>query len=205
MIDEETRSYKIKLTSEMLGTVAKNQEIYKTYIESRKPANITEDESETVENSEETGWTGFHKDDNGLFIYGYMISGFLKNAGISLKSQIKISKTTKSGVTTEEEFTTIKSKIDKYVFVNPRKIYLNKMEPDGVLERSIRVLTPKGPRVALVKSDFINEGTEITFEITIIKNNEINFKLIDKLLEYGKYCGIGQFRNGSYGRFEIIN
>jgi len=46
----------------MLGTVAKDQEVYKTYIESKKPAGQTEPEYLTVEKSEEKGWTGFHKD-----------------------------------------------------------------------------------------------------------------------------------------------
>ena len=81
----EEKHFKIVLTTEMLGTVPKDPDIYQTYIESKKPDNNTDEEYLTVEKIEERGWTGFHSDENGLFIYDYMIRGFLKNAGNVLK------------------------------------------------------------------------------------------------------------------------
>lgn len=86
----EKRHFKIRLTTEMLGTVAKDPEIYKAYIESKKPKDILENESETVTKTEEKGWTGFHSDENGLFIYEYMIKGFLKHAGNTMKDALGI-------------------------------------------------------------------------------------------------------------------
>ena len=65
---------KIKLLEPMLGTVAKDPDVYRTYIESKKPETETEDEYLTVEKIEEKGWTGFHSDENGLFIYNYMVN-----------------------------------------------------------------------------------------------------------------------------------
>ena len=73
---------KIKLLTEMLGTVTKDPEVYKTYIESKKPETQNDEEEYlTVDKIEEKGQTGFHRDENGLFIYEYMIKGFLKAAG----------------------------------------------------------------------------------------------------------------------------
>src|SRR3990170_2795445 len=181
---------KIRLTEPMLGTVPKDPEVYKSYIETKKPEGENEQEYLTVEKIEEKGWTGFHKDDKGLFIYDYMIRGFLKNAGNILKEVVGIKN--------------IKSKIDNVVFVFPRRIYLGKIIPDGVIERPLRAMTMQGPRVTLARSEYVDAGVEMEIEIKIIPNKEITESVLMSLFEYGQLCGLGQFRNGSYGRFEVM-
>lgn len=181
---------KIELTTQMLGTVTKDPEVYKTYIESKKPESIDEKEYLTVEKIEEKGWTGFHKDDKGLFIYEYMIKGFLKHAGNVLKDIVKIK--------------ALRSKIDNYVFISPRRIYLNQDKPDGIIERPLRAMTAQGPRVTIARSDYIKEGKKIEFEVTLIPHKEITIKKIMELFKYGELMGLGQFRNGGYGRFKIL-
>lgn len=191
-IKKKVVKVEIELINPMLGTVSKDPEVYKTFIENKKPEEIQEEEFKTVEKSEQKGWTGFHTDkEKGLFIYNYMIKGFLKNAGNNLKEQASIKN--------------LRSKINNFVFIEPRRIYLGQSEPDGVLERPLRAQTAQGPRVTLARSDYINEGKRIKFNITILDNKEkINEKLIHTLLEYGQYLGLGQFRNGDYGSFRII-
>lgn len=98
----------------------------------------------------------------------------------------------------------METKIDDYVFVSPRRIYLNKTKEDSVFERPIRVMTMQGPRVSLSRSDCVNEGMEIEFTITLLKHKELTWKLIDSLMEYGQLAGLGQFRNGGFGRFEVV-
>lgn len=187
----EKREFKIELTTRMLGTVTKDPEVYKTYIESKKPEEKNgEDEYLTVEKVEEKGWTGFHKDETGLFIYEYMIKGFLKNAGNVLKDAQKVK--------------ALKSKIDNFVFISPRRIGLSQDKPDGVVERPLRAMTARGPRVTLARSDYIKAGKVITFEITLLPHRELSWKLIESLFEYGELMGLGQFRNGGYGRFKVI-
>ena len=187
----EKFSVRIGLITEMLGTVCKDPKIYQTYIESKKPEEKT-DEAEylTVEKIEEKGWTGFHMDDQGLFIYEYMIKGFLKHAGNTFKEQLKIK--------------ALRSKIDDYVFISPRKIYLGKKIPDGVIERPLRAMTMQGPRISLARSDYVNAGLELTFEIILLDHKEIKPDIIKELLKYGELSGLGQFRNGGYGRFSIL-
>lgn len=182
---------KIKLISEMLGTVAKDKVIFDTFIQSKKPANITEDESLTVDQSNETGYTGFHSDNAGLFIYDYQIKGFLKEQGNVLKDILGIKN--------------LRSKIDDIVFPFPRRIYLGQDKPDGILQRPLKGDTPKGPRVSLKKSDYINAGKEIEFEIELIPHKEITAGIIKKLFSHGRLMGLGQWRNGGYGRFEVVH
>lgn len=182
----------IRLIEPMLGTVTKDPAVYKTYIESKKPEeHAAEDESATVDKIEEKGWTGFHRDAGGLFIYDYMIRGFFKNAGNILKKQIGVKN--------------LKSKINDQLFVFPRRIPLDKQEPDGVLERPLRAMTMQGPRVTLARSDSVDAGVEITFTLKWLKGGDIKKKLLEDLLEYGQLSGLGQYRNGSYGRFEVVS
>lgn len=181
--------YKLTLLEHMLGTVPKDKEIYASYIADKTtPENLAE-ELATVQEIEEKGWTGFHSDEKGLFIYDYLVKGFLKEAGNVLKEAAKLKN--------------LRSKIDNYVFIFPRKIYLGKMKPDGVLERPLRAMTMQGPRVTLARSDYVNAGTVIDCEIKLLEHKEITPELINTLMGYGELKGLGQFRNGSYGRFSF--
>lgn len=189
MLDK--RAFKIKLLTEMLGTVTKDPEVYKTYIESKKPESVTEEEYLTVGKIEEKGWTGFHSDDQGLFIYDYMIKGFLKNSGNVQKETMKVK--------------ALRSKLDDICFVFPRRIRIGNGKPDGVIERPLRAMTMQGPRVTLARSDYVNAGNELSFEIGLMPHKEITWSLIDSLMEYGLVMGLGQFRNGGYGRFEVLS
>lgn len=187
----EVKTYRIELLENMLGTIPKDKEIYKTYIESQKPIVIKEDETITVEEIEEKGWTGFHKDETkGLFILDYLFKGFLKHAGNVMKDIVNVK--------------ALKSKITDFVFVAPRRIYLGKMEPDGTFERPLRAQTPQGERVCLARSDYVLAGTQFTVKIGLLKHKELDWAKIEDILSHGMLMGLGQFRNGSFGRFKVI-
>jgi len=189
------------LTEPILGTVPKDPEIYKNYIATKKNSkgellipcdDMIDEEVATVPvdvDVEKAGWTGFHSDENGCFLYNYAIMGFLKESGNTLKEQLGIKG--------------LRSKIDQYVFVEPRRIYL-KAKPDGWLERPLRAMTRQGPRVTLVRSDYISEGTKFSVKIRVLENKEIKENVLREILEYGQYRGLGQFRNGSYGQFVFV-
>ena len=186
------KKFTVELITEMLGTVPKDPEVYKTYIESKKPETLNgEDEYLTVEKIEQKGWTGFHSDDKGLFVYDYYIKGFFKHAGeVLARNEINIKG--------------IKSKIDDYLFIFPRRIYLGSKKADGVFERPLRGMTRLGPRVSLAKSDSIAEGKTLSFSVALLPHKELTWEVIDKLLEYGQLMGFGQFRNGGFGRFKVV-
>lgn len=185
------KKYKLELTltEPMLGTVPYSPEVYKRFIESKKPKGVKEKESKTIEEREKGGWTGFHKDEKSgeLFIYDYMIKGFLKAAAGALK---------KKGETAG------KSLIDQVVFVFPRRIMLGMKKAEGILERPLRAQTPMGPRVTVARSDYVDMGTKIVCEIRVLSEHRMSTKRLEELLDYGEYSGLGQFRNGSYGRFD---
>ena len=189
------------LTEPMLGTVPKNREIYTKYIESEKIKRADQEagtnEAETVPVDENKGWTGFHSDEQGLFVYDYLIKGALKNAANVLKDSLKQKN--------------LRSKFDNCVFVFPRKVRIlgdqdaPLMKPDGIVERPLRAMTMQGPRVTLARSDSVNVGRKMRFEIRCIETDQIKEmrKTLDACMEYWQLCGFGQFRNGSYGRATV--
>ncbi len=185
----QVKKYKVELLEGLLGTIPKDKNIFKTYIESLKPEN-KDSESQSIETVEEKSWTGFHKDEErGLFLMDYLFKGFLKHAGNVLKEEVGVKQ--------------LKSKLSDFVFVFPRRIFLNKMQADGVFERPLRAMTPLGERVCLARSDYVSKGTTFQVTIGILKHKEISWILIDRLMDYGNLMGLGQFRNGSFGRFSV--
>jgi len=185
----EITEYKVEfvLLTEMLGTTPKNPEIYKQFIENKKPKTENENERETIEALEEKGYVGFHKDDKGLFLYDYMIKGFLKNAG----NVVRVSKNIPG----------LKQKVVNFVNVIPRRIYLDKQNPDGIIEQAITGWTSSGKITALQRCDYVSTGTKFECEIQVIENPTIKKELLCDLLEYGKIQGLLKFRQGGFGKF----
>jgi len=185
---------KLELTTNLLGTVTKNQEVYDTYIKTRAKGKETRDEfcsplaDDEMKEKEAKGWTGFMMEEGKPFVMDYYIRGFLKNAGNVIKKDLDLKN--------------LKSKIDNFVFVFPRKIFLDKNIMDQPYERPLRAMTMQGPRVTLAKSDQIEAGAKLEFILDIPYECEIKEKHLRAMLDYGQYQGLGQFRNGGFGRFK---
>lgn len=185
----------IELLEDQLGTVPKSKEVYTKYIATKVMPDQAEQEAEDIkEDLENSGWTTFMQDEEGLFILNYMVNGFLRNAGNCLKEQLKIKQ--------------LKSKLENFVFITPRKIRFSRngvilKECEGTLERPLRAMTAQGPRVTLAKSDIIKAGACLDFNVIILGHKEITVDTIKELFDYGELVGLGQFRNGSYGQFKV--
>lgn len=153
-------------------------------------------ELDTVTEVEEKGWTGFHSDDKGLFIYDYMIKGFIKSALEVLQV---------SGIT--KKIPAYKKWCDQLIFVYPRRLHFGMEKPSAMLERPLRAMTAQGPRVSLARSDTIVEGTQLSFEVVIINNDKgLKPELLADIFDYGSFVGLGQWRgSGGYGRFKVVD
>ena len=194
---------RITFTEPLLGSAPCSPEVYKQFIESKKPDAITEDESANVAEREEKGWTVFRSDENGIFLYDYVLRGFLKEAAAAMTG-------TKSA---SEGMAAYKTKINRWLFVLPRKLYLyqkanNAFAPAKTinpLERPLRAMTMQGPRVTLARSDQIEPGAFFTAKLIVLPlgQSEITVTRLLDWLSYGALNGIGQWRTGSYGRFEF--
>ncbi len=194
----KTYNVTIVFTEQVLGTVPKDREIYATFVQTKaaelSPESAAE-ELETVQDVEERGWTGFHQDENGPFLYDYAVKGFFKDAAGMLR-RVKSTKSAK--------ITAYKKIIDGLVFVSPRRIHLDLPANSQMVmvERPLRAQTAQGERVSLARSDAAPEGTTINFSITVLDDATITEDVIREWLDYGKLRGIGQWRNSGAGRFD---
>jgi len=186
----------ITLETAMLGTVPKDKEIYKTYIESKKPQNLDDDESSTVEDDEK-GVTGFHADDKGVFIYDYLFKGFMKAALTALKN---IEGTDASAI--RQNLKTV----NNWIFVEPRQIYLKLPEGGKIenLQRPLRAQTALGERIALANSETVPAGTTFKIKIRWYEAEGLDIHVIKDILDYGADKAIGQWRNAGYGRISYF-
>lgn len=197
----ETKAYVLLTTERLLGTCPP-KEAYRNYILSKAPVPDDEEtlaELDSVQTSvggDDGPVTGFHRDADGIYLLDYQVKGFLKESGNNMKGHVWNAKTKKcSGIKN------LKSKLDNFVFVFPRWIWLAQ-QPAGQFARPLRAETAMGPRVCIATSEYLDPGIEIRVKISIMPNQEIGWETIAQLLDYGRYKGIGQFRNGSFGRFE---
>lgn len=191
----------IELVQDQLGTVPKDREVYVKYVANNIPKEKAEEEALGIPEAETPedkgpGWTIFMSDEKGIYILNHIIVGFLRDAGNSLKEQLGIKQ--------------VKSKMESCVFVTPRKIRFERdgqiiQEPDAIFERPLRGMTMQGPRVTLVKSDVVKVGAHLKFQITLLDHKEITADVLREVLSFGQFRGLGQFRNGGYGQFEVIS
>lgn len=197
---ETVYDVKLTLTSEMLGTVPKNRDLYRDYIAGKAelPKEVVAEELESVPDpgpgkDEESGWTGFHTDAEGAFIYDYVIKGFFKDVCGMLR---------RAAGTHSKRLTAYKKVIDGLVFADPRKIHFRLPEGAeiGVLERPLRAQTAQGERVALARSDTVPAGTVLHFSVSVI-GNQVTAALLREWFSYGRRRGLGQWRNAGYGTF----
>jgi len=189
---------RIRFLDRLLGSVPSDKETYIIMVASKAdpegPSVV--DELETLPKAEEEKprKTYFHKDEQGRpLMYNYVIKGFLKTAFKALQL---------NGVF--KKIPAYRHKLDLLVFVEPRRIVLAD-KIDGDYSRGLRANTMMGPRVTFITSEYIEAGHEIEFEIHLLKNKEITADMLRTCFEeYGPYHGLGQWRSGGWGTFEVL-
>ena len=139
----------------------------------------------------EEGRNLFPKDENGNpFLWDYQIRGFFKSAAQA-----------GSYMGGDKKLAAYKKKIDLLVFVAERKIpfVLPEGKEMGNCQRPLRAQTMQGERVALANSETVPAGSTVEFTIQILEDKLASY--VEDWLDFGKFNGIGQWRNASHGRF----
>jgi hypothetical protein len=185
---------KLTFTEDLLGTVPLNKNIYADYIAGKEEAPPEAmAEVDTVIEVDDKGKTGFHRLPDGTpFLYDYVIKGYLKDAcGMISRMDDSLAKKVKA----------YKKVIDGLVFVEPRQIPFVLSGEIGENTRPLRAETAQGPRIALACSETVPAGSRISFDLLVLADKIVPEELVRELFFYGRYRGLGQWRNASYGRF----
>lgn len=194
---------RVKLTTidEMLGSQPNDKEIHRTYIASKSPDATTIEEEVAavgVDAVDEKGTTVFPRDKDGnLVVYNYQIKGFFKSACSALR---KVPKTKSS------KCKAYKKLIDLNIFVyadesdvSNRMVPINYDGKIGTCQRTLRAQTMQGERISLASSEMIGAGATIEFDVVCL--NKDDEELVKEWLDYGRYNGLGQWRNSGKGAF----
>ena len=196
-MDKTIINVEIELTETQLGTVPNSKGVYTDYVATGVPMEQRLQEAEGIQEDPEDSkpaYTTFMEDEKGIYILNYLILGMLRNAGNNLKEHVGIKQ--------------LKSKLENFVFVKPRKVYFERdgvilKKPDGSIERPLTGVTAQGRRTIIARSDYVSAGTILKFELTLLKHKEITPDVLEELLKYGEYCGLGQWRTSSMGTFKV--
>lgn len=195
----ESRNYILRGLTPLLGSQPADSKIRTTYIASKAPLPEEQGQAETdMLPDENKGYTVFLRDHGGLVLMDYAIIGYFKGAVKAMESENGVKQSA--------------SKVGTYVFAEPRILPIlrngERIEaPDSVLERSLRAQTMQGPRTTLSASEMIESGWELNFTLKLldnagsVKSRAITWDVLESALDYGALKGIGQWRNGGYGRF----
>lgn len=225
MIQMETRTYRLTGFTPILGSRPASYELYTQFLMQKEmkerakkfksmsknevdaqTQRTIEEEAQYMRDMEQDKMTVFMANDEcggGLMLLDYQLQGFIKGSLEALTAQTGIKAP--------------RGKVDKFVFVSPRKITIcredgspiKQDDPEAAepCERPLRAMTMQGERVCLASSEQIMDPWQITFSVSLLPNNgskvssNITFDDIELALDYGELRGIGQFRNGGYGRF----
>ena len=191
---------RLKFTDTILGTKPADPEIHSRFVASKAPdaktiAQELAAHEASVEDVEERTKTIFHKMEDGTpFIEAYQVKGFFKEAARTLK---------KVPGTLTSKTTAYLKKVDNFIFVSPDNLALwmpiNLDLTATDCQRPLRASTPMGERVALAHSEEAPRGTWMEFSVYCL--DPADLKYVREWLDYGRFKGLGQWRNAGYGRF----
>ena len=190
------KELKVKLTfiEPILGTSPANPDIYREFIGSHAPdAASVEDEVAALgaDAVAEKSMTIFPRLDDGTsFLYDYQIKGFFKDTCGGLR-KVKDSPSSK--------IKAYKKEIDKLIFPEPRTIPILFDGEIKECQRPLRAQTAQGERVSLAMSEEIPAGATCEFTVVCLCDDHID--VVRDWLDYGRFSGIGQWRNSGKGRF----
>lgn len=187
---------KVKLTfiSPILGSCPQDKELYRSYIASKAPdaASVEEEVAMIgVDEYTEKGMTVFRRYNDKPCLLPHVILGYFKEATKMLRRVPG----------------SMAGKIKNYKEQFAGGVFINNSNPvtinfTGQIEsnqRPLRIEDAAGKRTAIAASEEIAAGATIEFEIVCITKEAHD--AIPELLDYGECHGIGQWRNGLYGRF----
>lgn len=197
-----TKHIHIDFIDDVLGTAPGDPDIHGSYVSSKAPDAATKEEEIAAIGKYEfiaKGKTIFPTDESGNPIFwNYQIKGFFKSACAAQRG-LSGSKSSKVKA--------YKKKIDLGIFVFPDaddpssraiKIHMTKAGV-GECQRPLRAETMQGPRVAIADSDSIEKGSWIEFDVVMLDDGD--WPLVSEWLDYGKFNGLGQWRNSGKGAF----
>lgn len=195
----------LEFTTDVLAGSPSDPDVYATYIASKAIAATDAHKAEEVDSivpSAEVGFSIFPRLNGIPHFWDYHIRGYLKESAAAI--------TGSKASNPETGMSSIKSKIDKWLFVDQRRLMFYRNDevienPEKTVSRIVRAWTMQGPRTTPKKSEAMLEGAVLKFDLVILPLGEqfLTAELLADWFDYGKWSGMGEWRTGSNGRFVV--
>lgn len=128
-----------------------------------------------------------YEDEKGIYIPAKHLRESFVNGGKGIK---------------KKPYGSFKEIVQSYFFISPNEIYIDKKKPDKISESFPS--RADGMRVKLLHPMF-DAGLEIEFELKV-SSDEVDASTIKMIIEKaGAEKGIGAWRAGGHGRFELVS
>lgn len=189
-------------TEDVLGMMPGSEDIHRDYIASKAPdAESIEEEVARVgvDEVDAKGTTIFPRTiDGSPALFDYQLKGWLKDAIGMLRNAGKAGERMGAAC---GKISSYKKKVDGLIFIEDR---LNPFDMHGMLmgdtcARPLRAQTMQGERISIANSEVVPAGSTLEFTLTLL--DPALWGAVEECLEYGKYRGLGQWRNSGKGRF----
>lgn len=197
----------IKMRERIYGGTPKTKKMIEKWIEARTKHSddLTRRQIEAAmevmgEEATERSWMGFQEDAHGLFIDTNNVKAMFKQGGSMLGLFMK-KRGTKQIMCEGME---VKSLADGGV-----RLYLDRTEPDGYIEKPIHVMTAQGPRTAIKRADFL-EDIKLSFEVWVLTTSSSEVRHVGRaelvrVLTFSQENGLGADRSQGAGKFDVID
>ena len=183
----------IQIRDKLLGGKPKTEKLIEGWLKSRGREDTLKKEMEEIDivEEEKKAWTGFKRDEKGLYLDSYQIKGMVKEVTKVLKLA--------------SQHRGLAGLLQSGFFVYPARIYLGKKKPDGFIEQTAQVMGPRGPRSTIKRHDYV-EKVKLDFEVRYFDTGILTEKILRLIFEAGQEVGLGTDRHqgGEFGRFEVI-
>lgn len=183
----------IQFRDKVVGGIPKSKEMIEGWLKSRHMEDMVDQTvaqmGDQLDNAIDTMWTGFKKDENGLYIESRQIKAGLKEAANVIRGAIGY-----KGY--------MRARVAEKVFVQPSRIYLGVDEPSGWEEKPIHIMTRQGPRDALKRYDYV-ERPRITFQLKVLDDGDITEQYLHDMLEWLEEGGYGADRAQGMGKNKL--
>lgn len=196
MEEELYRKYavEIRIRDKLLGGKPKTEKLIEGWLKSRGREQTLKKEVQEIDlvKEEEKAWTGFKKDEKGLYLDSYQIKGMVKEVVKVLKLAGK--------------HRGLAGLIQSGFFVYPARVYLGKEKPDGFIEETAVVMGPRGPRSIIKRHDYVKK-TGLNFEIRFFNTGILTEEILKLILKAGEEVGLGTNRHqgGEFGKFDPVS
>ena len=195
----------IQMREWICGGLPKNPDVIASWVKMKTGADDELTEKQTKEAVEalqeeytQACWNTFPRDEKGLYVWSRQVKALFRESMTMLGFAVK----KRGSKQIMQHGLEIKGP------EHAQRVYLGVDEPTGYVDKTIHVVTPQGPRNALVRVDYV-EASTLKFEVWVFhtepqEKRHLGEKEVVEMLTFAQENGLGADRSQGHGKFDVV-